>query len=56
MVVPFARETIRYRPVQVQRHARQLAAALERGQLVELIGIAALANAVSRLCLAVDSP
>jgi alkylhydroperoxidase family enzyme len=55
MVVPFARETIRYRPVQVQRHARQLATSLERGQLVELIGIAALANAVSRLCLAVES-
>jgi alkylhydroperoxidase family enzyme len=56
MVVPFARETIRYRPVQVQRRARQLAASLEQAQLVELIGVTALANAVSRLCLAVGSP
>lgn len=56
MVVPFARETIRYRPVQLQRSARQVAAALEQPQLVELIGVAALANVVSRLCLAVESP
>ncbi len=56
MVVPFARETIRYRPVQVQRRARELSAALDRAQLVELIGITALANAISRLCLAVESP
>lgn len=55
MVVPFARETIRYRPVQVQRRARQLAPALAPAQLVELIGITALANAVCRLCLTLDS-
>lgn len=56
VVVPFARETIRYQPVQVQRRARALTAVLTQDQLVELIGVAALANAVSRLCLAVDSP
>ena len=56
MVVPFARETVRYRPVQVQRRARQLSGALGPAQLVELIGVSALANAVSRLCLAVESP
>jgi AhpD family alkylhydroperoxidase len=56
MVVPFARETIRYRPSQLQRRARQVAAGLEKPQLVELIGITALANVVSRLCLAVESP
>lgn len=56
VVVPFARETIRYRPVQVQRRARELAGTLDQAQLVELIGVAALANAVCRLCLAVDSP
>jgi alkylhydroperoxidase family enzyme len=56
MVVPFARETVRYRPVQLQQRARQLAASLEPAQFVELIGVTALANAVSRLCLAVESP
>jgi AhpD family alkylhydroperoxidase len=56
MIVPFARETIRYRPVQVQRRARDLAAGLEPAQLVELIGVTALANAITRLCLAVESP
>ncbi len=56
LVVPFARETVRYRPVQVQRRARQLAPALAPAQLVELIGVTALANAVCRLCLTVDSP
>jgi alkylhydroperoxidase family enzyme len=56
LAVPFARETVRYRPIQVQRRARQLAGALDRTQLVELIAISALANAVSRLCLALESP
>lgn len=56
VVVLFARETIRPRPAQVQRRARELTAALDHAQLVELIGVTALANAVTRLCLAVDAP
>jgi len=55
-IVPFARETIRYRPGQLQRRARQVAAGLDKAQLVELIAVTALANVVSRLCLAVESP
>jgi hypothetical protein len=56
VIVPFARETIRYRPVQVQRRARDLSGSLDDAQLVELIGVTALANAVCRLSLAVEPP
>jgi AhpD family alkylhydroperoxidase len=56
VIVPFARETIRYRPVELQRRARDLSGALDDAQLVELIGVTALANAVCRLSLAVESP
>ena len=48
-VVPFARETVRYRPAEVQRQARALLPLLGPEKLVELVGTAALANAVCRL-------
>ena len=48
-VVPFARETIWYRPVQIQRRARALRAQLTRDQFLELVGIVSLANAVCRM-------
>jgi hypothetical protein len=47
--VPFARETVRYRPAEVQRQARGLLPLLGAERLVELVGVAALANAVCRL-------
>lgn len=53
-IVPFARETIRYQPSQIQRRARALRAQLSRGQFVELLGIASLANALCRLDVARD--
>jgi alkylhydroperoxidase family enzyme len=53
-LVPFARETIRYEPAQIQRRARALRAELSRGQFVELVGIAALANMLCRLDVARD--
>jgi len=52
-VVPFARETIWYRPVQIQRRARALRAQLTRDQFLELVGIVSLANAVCRMSPAV---
>ncbi len=55
-IVPFARETVRYRPAQIQRRARQLEPLLAREQLVELIGVAALANTVCRLGVVVGDP
>ena len=48
-IVPFARETIWYRPAQIQRRARALCAQLSREQFLELVGIVALANAVCRM-------
>jgi len=55
-IVPFARETIWYRPAQIQRRGRELRARLRNDQFVELAGIAALANAVCRMTLIVDPP
>jgi AhpD family alkylhydroperoxidase len=54
LIVPFARETIRYEPAHVQRRARALCEQLTRAQFVELIGVAALANALCRLNVALD--
>ena len=48
-LVPFARGTIRGRPVQLQQHARALRERLMPEQVVEAIGVAALANVVGRL-------
>ena len=55
-VVPFARETVRYRPAEVQRQARRLLPLLGAERLVELVGVAALANAVCRLGAAASAP
>ena len=49
-----ARESIWYRPAHIQRHLRSIRSLFTREQLVELIGVAALANAVCRLGVAVD--
>jgi len=56
LLVPFARETVRYEPIQVQRRAQALRAQLETPQFVEVVGVAALANALCRLWLALDAP
>jgi AhpD family alkylhydroperoxidase len=48
-VVPFARETVWYNPAQIQRRARALRERLTHEEFVDVIGIAALANAVCRL-------
>jgi AhpD family alkylhydroperoxidase len=48
-IVPFARETIWYRPALVQRRARALRDQVSQEQFIELIGISALANAVCRM-------
>ena len=48
-LVPFARGTIRGRPPQLQQHGRTLHEQLEPAQMVEAIGVAALANVVGRL-------
>jgi AhpD family alkylhydroperoxidase len=48
-IAAFARETVRYRPSEIQRRARALEPALGSDALVELIGVSALANALCRL-------
>lgn len=55
-LVPFARETIRYQPSAIQRRLRQLATGLSQEQLVELIGVAAFANLLCRIELALAAP
>lgn len=55
LVVPFARETIRCEPIQVQRRAGEVSARLEPPAFVELVGISALANALCRLWLALEA-
>ena len=49
LVVPFARETIWYEPALIQRRARALGERLGEAQLVEAIGVAALANGLCRM-------
>ena len=50
-VVPFARETVRYRPEDIQRRARDLRAMLTEEEFLELVGVLALANGTCRLSL-----
>jgi len=48
-IVPFARGTIRGRPMQLQQRTRALRERLHPEQIVEVLGVCALANAVCRL-------
>jgi AhpD family alkylhydroperoxidase len=49
LLVPFARETIWYEPALVQRRARGLRDHLSSPQILEAIGVAALANGLCRM-------
>lgn len=53
-VLPYARETIRYQPAPIQRRGRELRERISEAQFVETVGIAALANMVCRLAIALD--
>ena len=52
--VSLARESIWYRPAPLQRHVQSIRPLFTREQFVELIGVAALANMVCRLAVAMD--
>jgi alkylhydroperoxidase family enzyme len=54
-IVPFARETIRCRPIEIQRRARALREKMPAGAFLEVLGVAALANAVCRLGVVVPA-
>jgi AhpD family alkylhydroperoxidase len=57
LLVPFARETIWYEPALVQRRARALRDRLAGPQLLEAIGVAALANGLCRMgAMVLDYP
>jgi AhpD family alkylhydroperoxidase len=49
LLLPFVRETLWYEPAALQRRARALSDRLNRAQLMEAIGVAAMANALCRM-------
>jgi len=53
LLLKFARATVRYRPAEAQRLTRQLLTSYSTDQVVEAVGIAALANAYARMTVAV---
>src|SRR3989442_1581334 len=54
-LVPFARETVRYQPAAIQRRMRELARGLSPEEVLEAVGIAALANAICRMSVVIDA-
>jgi alkylhydroperoxidase family enzyme len=57
LLVPFARETIWYEPALLQRRARALREHLSAPQLLEAIGVTALANGLCRMGpMVLDAP
>jgi AhpD family alkylhydroperoxidase len=56
LLVPFARETIRYRSSDIQRRARKLREGLSVEQFLEAVGVVGLANDVCRLSLVLCEP
>lgn len=50
-IVPFARETIRVRPAEIQRRAHTLLQEIGEEEFVDLVGIASMANKTCRLSL-----
>jgi len=57
LIVPYARDTVRYNPSQIQRRSKVVRAALSNEEFIDLVGTVALANAVARLgATFVDQP
>ena len=55
LLVPFARETVRYQNRPIQQRVRELADALSLDEVIEAVGVAALANVVARLSILLDT-
>lgn len=55
LLMPFARETLWYQPAVLQRHTRALRDHLSSAQLIEAIGVSALANGVCRMAAVVTT-
>jgi AhpD family alkylhydroperoxidase len=55
LLVPFARETVWYRTLDVQQRTRELCRGLSTDEIVETAGVVSLANSVSRLALLIEA-
>jgi len=53
-LLPFARDTVRCQPQEIQPRTRELAGALGVDALLEVVGVAALANALCRASVLLD--
>ena len=54
-LVPWVRETVRYRSPVIQERTRELTHHLELPEVIEAVGVASLANAVVRLAILVET-
>jgi alkylhydroperoxidase family enzyme len=52
LAIPFARETVWYQPMQIQRRGREVMETLSREQFLELVGVAAVGNVLCRASIA----
>jgi AhpD family alkylhydroperoxidase len=55
LLVPFARETVRYQTGAIQRRTRELAHELPLDDVIEAAGVTALANAVARVSILLET-
>jgi AhpD family alkylhydroperoxidase len=55
LLVPFARETVRYQTGAIQRRTRELTRELPVDEVIEAVGIAALANSLGRLSVLLET-
>jgi AhpD family alkylhydroperoxidase len=55
LLVQFARQTVRYQPAAIQRRTRELLPTLSTEEVIEAVGVAALANAVGRLSVLLET-
>ena len=53
LLLPYARETLWYQPAVLQRHTRQLRERLSAEQLIEAVGVTAMANGLCRMAAVV---
>ncbi|HEY2772707.1 MAG TPA: hypothetical protein VGK20_01515 [Candidatus Binatia bacterium] len=54
LLIPFARETVRYRNIPIQQRTRELGSRLGLDVAIEAVGMAALANSLARLSVLVS--
>jgi AhpD family alkylhydroperoxidase len=54
LLVPWARETVRYRPLAIQDRTRDLVRHMDETAVIEACGISALANSIARLSILLE--